>query len=96
MAINSDLEGHNAVSKDLEFKAYQLDAETLEANQMIDNINEALQNSEDQVAELQTRVARFEGSIADHNQELESLKQQKIKLLPKSTIFEIWCLLYWM
>lgn len=77
MAFHSDLEGHNAVSKALEFEAYQLNAETLEVNQKIYNINEALQDSEDQVAELQRCAARFAGSIADHKQELEHLTPQK-------------------
>lgn len=65
MAIHSDLERHNTVSKALEFEAYQLDAETLKVCQKMDNINKAIQDSEDHVAELQTRVVRFKGSITD-------------------------------
>lgn len=72
------------------FEAYHLGAKTFEIYQRLGNIDETLQESEDQISELQTPVARFESSIIDLNEELEHLQPQKIKSFFKLTIFKIW------
>lgn len=43
----------------------------------MDRISETLQDSEDQIAELQTLAASFENSVVDFNEELICLSSQK-------------------
>lgn len=54
-----------------------MDEEVFKINQKMDNATETLQDSDDQVAELQEQVVGFENSIADLTREIQCLNLQK-------------------
>lgn len=73
LKAHNDLEGKAVLSDALEFEAYQRDEETCKIHKSMDNVNETLQKSDDQLVELQEQMTGFENSIAELTKEIESL-----------------------